>query len=550
MNIVKLLNEKGVTTQIRFYGIDDMATGFEIKVLLENKDFILDHFKNLKYTINQLDDYIDYLYLKCVSSYEEVIPYVREDIKEDFDNEIQQLKTFFNKYQVRDLAKYVREHYIKIFEEEYEELYIKHDVIDFTIELLIKFFPNEKQIIDYIVNNFSYKVYDNFDSFKKIFNKDTSLSYYKMLLSEKLLVKDTNYRLGKIKVVLESLKGIDEKLYNEKVDLLVNMTKKTSFNTDEARVMNTYNDVKGMRNILKELKHKSCYEFDQELEKQSDILDSYLTKNGNSTKFEISIKPVVDIYEDSSKEWYQRSLVITHSLDKNTKKKLITNLEYAIKYCERSAIMDHIGTSNTPTDNEFTYSVVNNISIFMMQGKYSINYMLNDDNRLNDLLAYVFAGIDNYFGKESLYYNSEKFEFDLDMLFNAIKDFKEASSNKDELKSKWLIYGIENLLCGIIEKTLRNIFYEKTKENRYVNSHDVTLGSLLNSEEVRNEVGQENCNCFEYFLLNRRGVGKNNRNDFSHYNDSIYEKLVYDTLLEELYLLVSLSNTLLLLKSK
>jgi len=545
MNIVRLLKDNGVTSKIRFYGINDMATGFEVKNLLENADIINNYLKQIKYKITNLDKYIDYLYLRCMARYEEIIPNVREDIREKFSVQIAKIKENFSKYEEKDISLFVKNNYKEIFGEEYEGLYLKYDVIDYTIEFLLRYCSKDNEIIKYIITNFSYKVYDNFDSFKKLFNKSQDLEFYDILMTEKLLSKDINYRLSEIKKVLESLKVQNVDKYNEKVNILVKLVKKDCFDTNEDKVMSTYTKVENVKKVLADLQHKSYYEFEKELKKQAEILDEYLKKNGHSTKFEISIKPVVDMYEDDSKEWYQKSLMITHSPDKRTNLKLITNLEYTIKYFERSQILDHVST-NCPSDQEFTYSVINNLSISMMQGKYAINYMVHDDNRLNDLLSYIFAGVNTYFGDDSLYYNPEKFELDLNMLFNAIIEFKKASSDKDDIKTKWLVYSIQNQLSGIIEKTLRNVFYEKTKENKYVNSKNATLGSLVTSEEVIEVIGKNNCNCIEYYLLDRNGVGKNTRNDFSHYNDSVYDKLIYDTILESLYLLLTVSNILLI----
>ena len=36
---------------------------------------------------------------------------------------------------------------------------------------------------------------------------------------------------------------------------------------------------------------------------------------------------------------------------------------------------------------------------------------------------------------------------------------KKAPSDKDDIKTKWLVYSIETQLCGIIEKNLRNSFF-------------------------------------------------------------------------------------------
>lgn len=50
------------------------------------------------------------------------------------------------------------------------------------------------------------------------------------------------------------------------------------------------------------------------------------------------------------------------------------------------------------------------------------------------------------------------------------------------------------------------------------------------------------------YLLSHKGIGKNLRNDFAHYNEKIYDKLTYDTVLESLYFLILVSNSLLIKK--
>ena len=549
MNIVRLLKDNRVVTKIRFYDINDMTTEYAVKNLMENKDLINEYFKKNEFKVTTIDEYIDYLYLRCMAQYEAIIPSIKEEIREEFCNQIAEIKDFFSKYQNRDLVLFLKDNYEQIFSEEYKGLFVKYDVIDYTIELLMRFYSKEEQIIKYIITNFSYKVYDNFDSFIKVFNNKENLIYYDILMSEELLKNDMTYRLNEIKKVLAILKKQSIDKYNEKIEIVLNLVKNENFNTNEAKVMYTYHVIKNMKKILAELEHKSFYEFEEELRKQEDILEKHLEKNGHSTKFEISIKPVVEIYEDEAKEWYQKSLIITHSLDKKNKPQLITNLEYSMKYFERSIIAD-LASTNHETNDIFTYSVINNLSISMMEGKYAINYMLLDDKRLNDLLSYIFAGVNKYFGYDSLYYNSEKFELDLNMLFNAILEFKSASNIKDDIKIKWLIYCIETQVCGIMEKILRNVFYEKTKEDKYINAKNATLGSLLASKEIVEVIGKNNCKCLEYYLLNCDGVGKNSRNDFSHYSDELYDKLIYDTILESLYLLLMISNILFIKSSK
>lgn len=545
MNIIKLLKDHGITSKIRYYGINDMATSFEVKNIIENNELISNYLKEIKCTITSLDEFIDYLYLRCMSKYEEIIPDVKEDIRDDFSKQIFKIQKIYSKYEQKDLAQFIKENYKEILSEKFEGLYLKHEVIDYTIEFILQYCSKEKEIMKYVITNFSYKVYDNFDSFKKLFNNSKNLEYYDLLLTEELIKKDMIYRLTEIKKVLSTLKLKDLNKYNEKVDILVKLAKEENFNTSVDKVMATYTRVENMKKVLADLEHKSFYEFEKELKIQEEILDEYLKKHGHSTKFEISIKPIVDVYEDETKEWYQKSLILTHSRDKKNKKKLISNLDYTIRYCEKSQIMDLVST-NIPSDDKFTYSVINNLSISMMQGKYSINYMIHDDNRLNDLLSYIFAGVNTYFKENSLYYNVAHFELDLNMLFNALIEFKQASTDKDEIKTKWLIYSISSQLHGIIEKILRYIYYDKTKENKYVSSKYAVLHNLVVSPEIIEVIGENNCACIDYYLLNCNGIGKKTRNDFAHYNEEMYDKLIYDTILESLYLLLVISNTMLL----
>ena len=220
-------------------------------------------------------------------------------------------------------------------------------------------------------------------------------------------------------------------------------------------------------------------------------------------------------------------------------------MEYAYKYFARSKLTDFIST-NKDTDDVFTFSVLNNLSLTMMCGKHVIFYIMNDDNKLNDLFAYILRDADIYFGQDCLYFNMETFEIDINMLFDAFKELRNAIEQNDDIKIKWKIYATEMLLCGIIEKLLRNIYYEKTKNEKFVSFDSLTIGSLIKIKELKSEIGEFNCWCLEYYLSKREGnIGNNNRNDFGHFNDNMYSKLTIDTVLEELYFLLTISNSLL-----
>ena len=120
MNIIKLLNEHGITCTIMYYGLNDMATGFEVKNVLENSQIIDSYLKKIKCTISNLDEYIDYLYLKCMAKYDEVIPIVKEDSRDAFSKQIANIKKIYSKYTQKDLALFVKENYQKILNNNFE----------------------------------------------------------------------------------------------------------------------------------------------------------------------------------------------------------------------------------------------------------------------------------------------------------------------------------------------------------------------------------------------------------------------------------------------
>ena len=46
-----------------------------------------------------------------------------------------------------------------------------------------------------------------------------------------------------------------------------------------------------------------------------------------------------------------------------------------------------------------------------------------------------------------------------------------------------------------------NIYYDKTKENKYVSSKYAMLHNLVTSQEIIEVIGENNCDCIEYYLL-------------------------------------------------
>ena len=77
-----------------------MSTYFKVRILIKQSTLIINYFNISKYNIDSVNDYSDYLFLKTVLNYEEIV----ENIKNDEERLILNNLVAFSKNQ---LTKYV-----------------------------------------------------------------------------------------------------------------------------------------------------------------------------------------------------------------------------------------------------------------------------------------------------------------------------------------------------------------------------------------------------------------------------------------------------------
>ena len=322
------------------------------------------------------------------------------------------------------------------------------------------------------------------------------------------------------------------------------MIKNRSFNTDVEKVMYTYNDIKETMKLFDALGENTLYdEFNEELKKQDIILNEYIVKNGHHSKFEISINDFIKVFEDEKLSWEIKSLMITHTR-KNSK--MYSRIQYAIESNVKSQLMDRIASTNIDVNDYFTYSVQNHLSITMMLGKLMINYMISDDARFKELINYMFAGVVNYIEKNNI--EIPNIDDDFNMLNYALKNLliERQREERDKLVCEYWNYNVLHLCIGIIEKVLREICYKFIIVNKYIPYKNLTIDNILSLPETEKFMGQANIRAFRYYLTSYNTVGKNLRNDICHYNNNIKEICTYENVLEVIYILLTISNELLL----
>lgn len=547
MNIVELLKAKENTVTLLYYGKNDMASGFQVKTLVDNFDDINNYYNTKTLNIDNLDDYIDYIFIDTFSQLKEILPMVRDDLKKKVSTAIDDIIAAKERYKKRDINKYIKNNYeIILSREELKKYELRaYEIIEYSLNYIksnFQYFKENYELYKYIVENYAYKIFYNFNDYRDIFMKYPELN--DVLFSKQIIEGQMSTKIRDLKDALKMIKKNNVKLFKDSIGIVYNMVKKRSFNTDIEKVMYTYDDIKETMRLFEALGENALYdEFNEELKKQDIILNDYIIKNGYHSKFEISINDLVKVFENEKLSWEIKSLMITHTRRNN---KMCSRIQYAIENKVQSQLIDKICSTNIDVNDYFTYSVQNHLSITMILGKLMINYMLSDDYRFKELINYMFAGIANYIEQNNI--DIPNIDDDFNMLNYALKNLliENQREERDNLVCEYWNYNVLHLSIGIIEKVLREICYKFIIINKYIPYKNLTIDNILSLPETENFMGQANIRAFRYYLTSYNTVGKNLRNDICHYNNNIKEICTYENVLEVIYILLTISNELLL----
>ena len=547
MNIVELLKAKESTVTLLYYGKNDMASGFQVKTLVDNFDVINNYYRNNTLKVDNLDDYIDYIFIDTFSQLKEILPMVRDDLKKKVSTAIDDIIAVKEGYKRRDINKYIKNNYeIILSREELKQYELRaYEIIEYSLNYIksnFQYFKENYELYKYTVENYAYKIFYNFNDYRDIFMKYPELN--DVLFSKQIIEGQMATKIRDLKDALKMIKKQNNNLYMDSVKIVYNMIKNRSFNTDIEKVMYTYDDIKETMRLFEALGENALYdEFNEELKKQDIILNDYIVKNGYHSKYEININDLVKVFEDEKLSWEIKSLMITHTRRNN---KMCSRIQYAIESEVQSQLIDKISSTNIDVNDYFTYTVQNHLSITMILAKLMINYMLSDHYRFKELVNYMFAGIANYIEQNNI--DIPNIDDDFNKLNYSLKNLiiENQREERDNLVCEYWNYNVLHLTIGIIEKVLREICYKFIIVNKYIPYKNLTIDNILSLPETEKFMGQANIRAFRYYLTSYNTVGKNLRNDICHYNNNIKEICTYENVLEVIYILLRISNELLL----
>ena len=480
MNIVELLKAKEITVTLLYYGKNDMASGFQVKTLVDNFDVINNYYRNNTLKVDNLDDYIDYIFIDTFSQLKEILPMVRDDLKKKVSTAIDDIIAVKEGYKRRDINKYIKNNYeIILSREELKQYELRaYEIIEYSLNYIksnFQYFKENYELYKYTVENYAYKIFYNFNDYRDIFMKYPELN--DVLFSKQIIEGQMATKIRDLKDALKMIKKQNNNLYMDSVKIVYNMIKNRSFNTDIEKVMYTYDDIKETMRLFEALGENALYdEFNEELKKQDIILNDYIVKNGYHSKYEININDLVKVFEDEKLSWEIKSLMITHTRRNN---KMCSRIQYAIESEVQSQLIDKISSTNIDVNDYFTYTVQNHLSITMILAKLMINYMLSDHYRFKELVNYMFAGIANYIEQNNI--DIPNIDDDFNKLNYSLKNLiiENQREERDNLVCEYWNYNVLHLTIGIIEKVLREICYKFIIVNKYIPYKNLTIDNIL-----------------------------------------------------------------------
>ena len=135
-NIIELFKENSILITFKYYGSQDIGSGWDIKYIIDNKEVFKDFYNQFPLTsVDSIEEYYIFLLTEKFINLEELVPNIVDDSnKKIVQKLVDEAKTTIKNINNRDVIKYINSDYANLFD---EDLYT-YDVPYRTFELIVK----------------------------------------------------------------------------------------------------------------------------------------------------------------------------------------------------------------------------------------------------------------------------------------------------------------------------------------------------------------------------------------------------------------------------
>lgn len=543
MNIVEKLYEMGLEVGLEYYGPNDMATNIYVKQFLDNKEIIQSYFENQKF--DDLNDYIDYIFLDMVLKYKEVVDLIIEEKREEFRDFIIKMESVYPYYSIGKVIDFINRKHEDIFNyiDENKFHFIEASMKEFTTSFIAYYFSAFKnEIIERIILDRSYEVIDNYKYWEKYF--DCNPQKLLLLFNEENIEQFYALRLNEMSAILTKLN--DKPKFKKIIEVCSNLIylvyKRINLNQSSAnQVWIDYYETYDCLQFFRKIRSRHAYELEQIFKEIEQKFTTDLSDNGEHFGIIYDLKEKLDVINNSEIDLHLRMLEITHSL--NNEENNVDYIEVGLSN-DIEPISMKFSKPAPNTNNDFSQAKLLSLNISSYEVKSLLNNALTNTKSFKEYILNQLNTVKLICEKT----NSSIYQADLIEDFSILENMLSSLFTNKDKKRTWDIYGCIMLMCGLIEKLLRTIYISTVSNDKYIPSHETSLGFLLRinneTEVIASIIGEEQIKILRYFLIKaeQEDIGKNIRNSLAHLDSNYSKYLNDDTLLEILGFLTLILN--------
>ena len=293
--------------------------------------------------------------------------------------------------------------------------------------------------------------------------------------------------------------------------------------------------------FLQQIQSPMANEFAEYVKNASDLLSKSLFEHGHSFKYKIPVEEIVNRWK-KTEIWEFRLLEITHDLT-ITGNALLCKSRLSVEPESKHPILDLVST-NIPTDDFFTLSHQQKLSIIASIGTGTLIEILKNEDTLIDYLNLVAAAITIIV--EQLNVEGEHLSDDIEMFSGLVQLVSENLDDDNDVK-RGICFGTSMYTCALSEKILRILFIHLAKDEKYIPINKATLGELLsvNNNYVVGIFGENHVKNLSFFFHRAppSNIGHNIRNSLAHWANISPEAMNPTLVGEMLWLFTNILNT-------
>lgn len=537
MSLLDIFEDK-TSFSTKYFGINDLATSMDVKVLITNYNDITSYFKNKKNEITNLDGFIDYLLMKKISEMSEISPLIVEDSnRKKFDSIIDTVNPILKQIENRDLISYINRDYENIFSQE------SFDLIEECVDLIITFKGGiDTEVYEYILSAKSFLIIDHYDDLQSVIEKKDVL--LNEISSESAMNLNYSTRLIELMGIARKLEQKDDKGKNEFGKKMISNIIKYGENIHKNLTLdNSYVGQDILSKILQFLergKNVEANEFRIFMEDANRLADEQLKTHGTSTEYTLPIHNVIEQLE-KQKNFNLMMMNLTHYFGKDKYKSIFSD-----KSPGKQGFSDYVG-SNSPTDDYFTFSFQLSLNSKLQLCSATLFELSNRHKNIYEWFISEIKDIDN-----KIKSSERNLSYEAEIVMNLLSELK---NTKDTISIKGLSYTTSVAVCGLIEKLLRSFYYDLTIETQYVAISKVVLSSLIDpqNEYMKNVFGEYHLKALKFFLSTdsesgqselQNKIGHDYRNKLAHMRDIQWDQMSILFPYSLFYLLLDILNTI------